>query len=74
MQSLGNIMASACSQLAKVRSFAHWPIASNFGEDLELHQYSSFNEEYMDSFFIKPLIGKDFCFSRKEGSGTFSPC
>ena len=36
MQSLGNIVSPAGSQLAKVGSFAHWAIASNFGKDIEL--------------------------------------
>src|SRR6266702_2221814 len=33
MQSLGNVVSSAGSQLAKVGSFGHGAIASNFGED-----------------------------------------
>src|SRR5436190_6427308 len=36
MQSLGNIVSPAGSQLAKVGSFAQWAIASNFGENIEL--------------------------------------
>src|SRR5438445_11650907 len=36
MQSLGNVVSPAGSQLAKVGDFAHWAIASNFDEDIEL--------------------------------------
>ena len=36
MQSLGNVVSAAGSQLAKVGSFTQWAIASNFGEDIEL--------------------------------------